>query len=237
MIGKLRRLALALTRGGPFGGLGLALAEADDAAVLEALTRSRPLFPRILDRPPAASERPFQSLADLARAAAAVEAAAAAQAMLRGLGVEPRHLAPDGPLLAGTGADAAALDVGLVARTLLVKRLLTPAVGKRPAIATDVAALDARDVRAFEAQLRRGRGGSAKLPAALEKRARALLQTAAPAALGGAATAVADRWIAGLAPLEPVLVRTPPPRPRKPPATKRPRPRSAPRRPRNPRRR
>ena len=33
MIGKVRRLALALVRGGPFGRQGLALAEAEDATV------------------------------------------------------------------------------------------------------------------------------------------------------------------------------------------------------------
>src|SRR4029079_15405128 len=44
MIGKVRRLALALVRGGPFGRQGPALAEADDAAVLEAVMRPRPLF-------------------------------------------------------------------------------------------------------------------------------------------------------------------------------------------------
>src|SRR6185436_16516612 len=60
LIGKARRLALALVRGGPFGRQGIALAEADDAAVLDALTRPRPLFPRLLDEPPAAGERPFR---------------------------------------------------------------------------------------------------------------------------------------------------------------------------------
>jgi hypothetical protein len=204
MIGKVRRLALALARSGPFGRRGLALAEADDATVLESLTRVRPLYPRLLDQPPGAGERPFQSLADLARAAAAVERAAAAQAMLRGLGVEPRHLAPDGPLLADTGADAAALDAALLARTVLVKRLLG-AGGK----ASDVAPLDPREVRAFESNLVHARSGPPTLPVALAKRARELLAAATPAALAGAAVTVADRWIAGLAPLEPVLVRKP----------------------------
>ena len=222
MIGKVRRLALALVRGGPFGRQGPALAEADDAAVLEAVMRPRPLFPRLLDQPPAAGERPFQSVADLARAAEAVERAAAAQALLHGLGIEARHVAAGAPLLADSGADAAALDAGLLARTVLVKRLLG---GRAPA----VGALDAREVRAFERQLQRARTGAVKLPAALAKRARELLAAVAPAALSGAAASVAERWIAGLAPLEPVLVRRP--------AEKPPRRRSAPRRPRNPRRR
>ena len=162
----------------------------------------RPLYPRLLDWPPGAGERPFQSLADLARAAAAVERAAAAQAMLRGLGVEPRHLAPDGPLLADTGADAAAVDAALLARTVLVKRLLG-AGGK----ASDVAPLDPREVRAFDSNLVHSRSGPPTLPVALAKRARELLVAAAPAELAGAAVTVDHRSIAGLAPLEPVLVR------------------------------
>jgi hypothetical protein len=177
------------------------------------LTRPRPLYPRLLDQPPTAGERPFQSLADLARAAAAVERAAAAQAMLHGLGVEPRHIAPDAPLLADSGADVAAIDAGLLARTVLVGRLL-----KSDAKAPAIAALDPRDVAAFESQLRRARSGPPTLPAALADRARALLATVAPAALASAATTVADRWIAGLAPLEPVLVRKP--SAHKPPAPK-----------------
>jgi hypothetical protein len=207
MIGKVRRLATTLTRGGPFGRQGGALAEADDTAVLESLTRARPLFPRLLDQPPAAGERPFQSLADLARAAAAVERAAAAQAMLHGLGVEPAHVAPDSPVLAETGTDAAAIDAGLLARTVLVKRLLA-AGGNVPAFAP----LEARDVSAFESQLLRTRTGPPRLPTALAKRASALLTAAAPPGVAASvAAAVADRWIAGLAPLEPVLVRRPPP--------------------------
>jgi hypothetical protein len=211
MIGKVRRLALALLRDGPFGRQALALAEPEDAAVLESLTRARPLYLRILDQPPAAGERPFQSLADLARAAVAVERAAAAQAMLRGLGVEPQHLVPGAPLLEDSGADAAAVDGGLLARTILVKRLLS--IGKAPALAP----LDESDVRAFESQLRRGLSSPVQLPAAVAKRARALLEAAAPSLLAGAAVAaVADRWIASLAPLEPVLVRKAPPATRRP---------------------
>jgi hypothetical protein len=134
--------------------------------------------------------------------------------MLHGLGVEPRHVAPDAPLLADSGADPAALDAALLARTVLVQRLLKSG-GKAPAIA----ALDPRDVRAFEAQLRRSRSGPPTLPAALAKRAHALLAAAAPAGLASAATTIAERWIAGLAPLEPVVVRKPPP----PRAAKKPR--------------
>jgi hypothetical protein len=201
MIGKVRRLALALARSGPFGRLGIALAEADDAAVLEALTRARPMYPRMLDLPPAAGERPFQSLVDLARAGAAVERAAAAQAMLRGLGIEARDLAPDAPLLADSGTDAAAIDAGMLARTVLVKRLLDSGAKG------GVAALEPREVSAFENNLLQTRSGPPTLPAALAARARALLTAAVPAELAGAAVAVVDRWVAALAPLEPVLVR------------------------------
>jgi len=215
LIGKARRLALALVRGGPFGRQGIALAEADDAAVLDALTRPRPLFPRLLDEPPAAGERPFRSLPDLARAAAAVERAAAAQAMLRGLGIEPQTVAPDAPLLADSGADVAALDAGVLARTVLVRRLLAP--GRK---APPITPLDPREVRAFETKLRPGRTGPPKLPPALARAARELLVGAAPGALAGAAGEVADRWIATLAPLEPVLVRRPPPTARPAPRAK-----------------
>jgi hypothetical protein len=217
LIGKARRLALALVRGGPFGRQGIALAETDDAAVLDALTHARPLFPRLLDQPPGAGERPFRTLADLARAAAAVEHAAAAQAMLRGLGVDLPAVAPDGPLLLASGADIATLDAGVLARTVLVKRLVTP--GRKPPA---LAPLDPRDVRGFESKLRRQHGGPPKLPADLARKARETLLAAAPAALAGAAAEVADRWIASLAPLESVLVRKPPEPSRKaPPPSKR----------------
>ncbi len=86
---RVRALTLALRRDGPFGPRGFALLEPDDATVVEAVIRPRPMFPRLLDDPPKAGERPFRSLADVARATAAVENAAVAQAMLLGLGLEP----------------------------------------------------------------------------------------------------------------------------------------------------
>ncbi len=52
LIGKVKRLAPTLRREGPFGARGLTLAEPDDATVLEAVTRLRPMFPRLLDEPP-----------------------------------------------------------------------------------------------------------------------------------------------------------------------------------------
>jgi hypothetical protein len=230
---RVRKLALALRRHGPFGAGALALAEPDDAAVLEAVTAARPMFPRLLDEPPHAGERPFRTLADLARAAAAVERAAIAQAMLRGLGVRAEDLAPDAPALAAAGGDEAAIDTGVVARTALVPRLLARGAG---AAAPAFRALDPKEVKAFEALLRPARGktsirepseGSRRtppgkpssvhaptLPTALAKRATELLEAAAPRPRSDATTAVIQRWVRTLAPLEPVLVVATQPRPR-----------------------
>ncbi len=203
LIGKLRRLGLALRREGPFGPRGWALAEPDDAVVLTAVTRLRSMFPRLLDTPPTAGERPFRSLADLARAAAAIERAAVAQAMLRGLGVTPADIATDGELLGAAAIDDAALDVGLLARTALVGRLAGPLPGRE----TPFAALVPSDVAAFEAMLLQTRGGPPRLSPALAARATDILTAATPPALAVAGQAVTARWLASLAPLEPVLVR------------------------------
>jgi hypothetical protein len=204
---RVRRLAVALRRGGPLGRRGFALAEAADAAVLEAVTRARPMYPSLLDHPPATGERPFGSLADVARAAAGVEVAAAAQALLYGLGIRDRDLAPGSPALAETGTDEAALDLGIFARTALVRRLSDASTGNAE---TAFGALDPREVAAFEARLRPTRGGPPELPAPLKSRAHAALQALKPRGLAaGAAEAVIERWLAGLAPLEPVLVRAP----------------------------
>jgi hypothetical protein len=210
LCGKVKRLAVTLRRSGPLGPRGFELAEADDAAVLEAVTQLRPMFPRILDEPPVSGERPFESLADLARAGAAVEGAAAAQALVRGLGVTPEDLGPGGTIVEGTTVDEASLDLGLLARTALVRRLLD--ARKAPAIAftpPPFQPLEASDVRAFETLLGGSKAGPPKLPVTIEKKATAILAAAVPAALAGAAASVAERWIAGLAPLEPVLVRSP----------------------------
>jgi uncharacterized protein DUF6178 len=205
LVGKVKRLAWALRRQGPFGARGLALAEPDDVAVLEALTRLRPVFPRVLDEPPAAGERPFRTLGDLARATAAVEQMAAAHATVRGLGVTPEDVAPGGSALANTGLDEAGLDLAMLARTVLVKRLLGPAAVRAPT-SEPFAPLTPDEPRAFEAALEKNEGAPPKLPAALEARAIALLLAAAPATLATAAAAVAARWVRSLAPLEPVIV-------------------------------
>jgi hypothetical protein len=222
LIGKVRELALALVRGGPFGARGRALAEPADATVLAAVTRLRPLFPRLLDTPPAAGERPFRSLADLARATAAVERAAAAQAMLLGLGLTPADVTADsGPLLA-SDADEAAVDTGVLARTAIVARLL----GRRPA---RFGPLAPGDVRAFEASLRKSKSGPPALPDKLRKAAQALLAPVIPPPLAVAGAEVTERWIASLAPLESTLVLAPPTgaKPRPPARSARQRPRRA----------
>jgi hypothetical protein len=197
LIGKVKRLALTLQRKGPFGPAGGRLAEPDDAAVLDAVTQLRPLYPRLLDDPPALGERPFRSLADLARAAAALEQAAAAQAMVSGLGVTAEDLAAGGPLSADTGVDEAGLDLGTIARTVLVTRLLESQAGtKAPPARAPFRPLSPEQVKAFEA-----------LPGPLDKPASALLESVAPSSLAGAARPVAARWVASLRPLEPVIVR------------------------------
>ena len=209
LIGKVKQLALTLRREGPFGKRGFDLAETDDAAVLEAVTRLRPMFPRLLDARPSAGERPFRSLGVVARAAAAGEQAAAAQALVRGLGVADSDLAPDGPALARTGADEAALDVGVLARTALVARLLAGGETSRAARPDRFRPLTPAEVKAFEALLVGGKRKHPQLSAALEKRARSILAAAAPPPLAAAANAVAERWLTTLAPLETVLVRAP----------------------------
>ena len=219
LCGKVKRLALTLRREGPFGAQGFNLAESDDATVLEAVSRLRPMFPRLLDDPPSAGERPFRHLVDLARAAAAIEQAAAAQAMVRGLGVTPEDVAVGGPALAGTGVDAAGLDLGTLARTAVVARLLDGGETKRAARPAQFRPLAPAEVKAFEAMSKatRSKDKAPQLPSALEKNARAILAAAAPQPLAAAAESVAARWLTTLAPLEPVLASAPPKPPRKPP--------------------
>lgn len=226
LVGKVRRLGLALRHDGPFGEGALRLAEPDDATVLENVTRVRPMFPRLLETPASAGERPFRSLADIARATAALEQAAAAQAMVRGLGVRPEDLADGAAALVDSEADVAALDTGLLARTVLVRRLLEAdrppgprssrtgskrtsagafrAAGEPP---MSFRALEPDDVTKFEALVKAPRDAAPKLSDRLREKAKAILKKAAPESLAAAAASVADRWIASLAPLEPVLVR------------------------------
>ena len=170
--------------------------------------RARPLFSRTLDDPPAAGERPFRSLADLALATAVIERAAAAKAMLVGLGITARDVAE---------LEEEAVDAGMLARTALVQRLLAGGGGAAAPSSKGAdqpipfSPLEPRQVRAFEALLENTPEGRMKLPDAIKKKAKAILDAASPGRLAGAAAGVAERWIAGLAPLEPVLVRKQPP--------------------------
>ena len=118
LIGKVRGLATTLARKSPFD-----LFEPEDAEVLSACGRLRPVFPRRLDSPPAAGERPFASLGDLLAATSALERAAAAVTWLIRFGVKPGDLAAD--RLASLGVtEGGALDAGLIARTLLARELI-----------------------------------------------------------------------------------------------------------------
>ena len=184
MIGKVRRLALALLRGGPFGRQGLALAEPEDATVLEALTRARPLYPRILDQPPARGRAPVpepgRSRARRGRRRTRGGRAGDAARPGRRAAATSRPTRRCSP----TAARTPPRSTPACSRAPCSSSGCCP-VGKAPAIA----ALDPRDVRAFESQLRRGLSGPAPLPAALAKRARALLDAAAPVGARRAAAA------------------------------------------------
>jgi hypothetical protein len=206
LVGKVRQLAATLRRRGPFAATGRDLAEADEALALEAVLRHRPLLAGILDDPPSNTDRPFRSMADLAVATAAIERAAAAQALLLGLGVTPAALGPGSPLLDDTGVDDAAVDAGLLARTALVRRLLDRGAAQ-PATPAPLEPLEPDEVRDFQALLEHTSGGAPHLPEVLARRAETLLRALAPPGLAGAAATVAARWIEGLAPLEPVLAR------------------------------
>jgi hypothetical protein len=214
LVGKVKLLATTLVRRGPFAAAGRhPLVEADEALALAAVSRNRPLFAGILDEPPSNADRPFRTLADVARATAAVERAAATQALLLGLGVSPADLGPAGALLEDAGVEEAALDAGLLARTALVRRILERAPAPAGGARVPFEPLEGEQVRDFEALLEATPGGASKLPEVLRKKAEAILEAAAPPRLAGAAREVAARWIDGLAPLEPVLVRKPQPVP------------------------
>ena len=197
LVGKLHKLARSLSRKNPFAALRPAvdLWEPEDAEVLAALTRLRPLFPRLLDHPPAAGERPFESLHDLATATAAMERAGAALALVVGLGVRPDHVSPERLVAIGV-ADPAVVDTGLLARTVLVQRLLGRAPGPVEPLPTET-------ISSFKKQFNRTK----QQIEMMAQSAAGILQSAAPGGLFTPAThAVATRWLHGLAPLGPVLV-------------------------------
>ena len=199
LIGKIRRLATTLRRRNPFAHLlpELDIFEPEHAEVLAAATRLRPLFPRLLDQPPQAGERPFAALADLRRASGALEEAAAAVTLLVALGVRPEHL--EGAAGEALG-DRAALDTGVLARTVLARTLLRqPTEGPVPL------------PPALAQELKNHLNAAQKDPALREKDETVLAETLArlwptpPPSAG--AKAVAQRWIAGLLQGDPVLTR------------------------------
>ena len=142
--------------------------------------------------------------------------------MLSALGVTPGDVGSGSDALLASDADEAAVDVGVLARTALVKQLL----GGKPA---RFQPLSGDDVSAFEALLRKSKHGPPVMPDKLRQAAQALLIAATPPPLAVAGAEVAERWIASLAPLEPTLVIAPPrPAPARKPAPKQARPRRRP---------
>jgi hypothetical protein len=134
LIGKVRKLALTLARKTPFSHIpgGIDLFEDQDAEVLAACARLRPLFPRLLDVPPAAGERPFSSLADVRMATAALERAAAALGWVLAFGLRPADLTAERLQAAGIG-EHGDVDAGTLARTWLARDLISrPALGLAP---------------------------------------------------------------------------------------------------------
>ena len=214
LIGKVKQLARALERKGPFAALGAGLFEDTDATVIEAVTRPRPAFPAVLDDPPKGGERPFASMADVAHATEALKEAAAAQALLYGLGVRAEHIQTDAVAATPAGlqsGDAGAIDAGVLARTALVARLLAADSSSKRDQPMSFQPLTTDEVREFEAltRVQGSKDQEMKLSEKLTRKAKAILDAAAPSALAEAAKKVAERWIAGLAPLEPVLVKQP----------------------------
>jgi hypothetical protein len=133
-------------------------------------------------------------------------------------------LAEGAAALVDAEADVAALDTGLLARTVLVRRLLeaegalgprsSRAGAKRPSAFSaaneppmSFRALEPDDVTKFEALVKAPGDAAPKLFERLREKAKAILKGAAPESLAAAAATVAERWVASLAPLEPVLVR------------------------------
>ena len=204
LIGKLRRAATALQRRNPFARLapGLDIFESEDSQILQSLTRQQPLFPRLLDQPPAAGERPFATLADLATATQAIERAAVAVELLRRLGVDASHLSPEALSAMATSVgmgsatgtlDAAAIDTDVVARTVLVRRLLD--LPEHPM------ALSKEAIMKFKSNFNNG----TQLPeTAARKALEVLISASQNGRLDGATLEVASRWVRSLFPVGPV---------------------------------
>ncbi len=206
VIGKLRRLALALRKGNPFARLlpALDIFESNDSQVLRSLTRPHSLFPRLLEDPPAAGERPFASLADIAVATHAVERAAAAVELLSRLGVQPAQLSPESLATmaqevetptAKASLDPAAIDTDVVARTVLVQSLL-----RLPT--TPLAPLSGAAINNFKLNFNNGHQVT---EIALHQAFDILRIVSQNGRLEGPALEVASRWVRTLSPLGPVL--------------------------------
>jgi hypothetical protein len=238
LVGKVRALAQALARRGPFAALPhLDLVEEPEATIMAAVNRARSLYASLLDDPPAAGERPFGSLADIARAAAAIERAAVAQAMLLGLGVRPEHLLPQA-LEGVEPTDLVEIDTGLLARTALALHLVRDEQSVKPSAldtrarppAIDTALPSSPSFRPLTPReaallgrspiLGPGRPGAGKrrsasrvararalLPDAMRAKARNILEQVAPPGRPSAARDMIDRWVESVAPLESILVR------------------------------
>jgi hypothetical protein len=185
---KVRRLAVTLKRQTPFARMvpPLDLFEDEDAAVLDAVMRMRPLFPCTLDEPPAPGERPFAALADLGAATRAIERAGAAVALTLGLGLRPDAVEP--AALAKLGVEPAALDTGVIGRTILARRLL--GLGGPP-----LTPLSAAELEALTSRLGTPRPGAA---ASLREALAPTLAAAWPGPLSVGASSVVERWLDGL---------------------------------------
>jgi hypothetical protein len=205
LIGKLRQAATALRRRNPFASLapGLDIFATEDGQILQSLTGQHPLFPRLLDQPPAAGERAFASLADLATATRAIERAATSVEMVRRLGVDATTLSPEalssmakavGMEEAKGTLDPAAIDADVIARTVLVRRIL--ALPEQPLALSKEAIL----------QFKSNFNNEAQLPETAARKAIEVLMAASPnGRLDGATLEVASRWVRSLFPLGPVL--------------------------------
>jgi hypothetical protein len=206
LVSKVGRLAQALVRGNPFAGLrpALDIFEREDSERLASLLYRHPRFSRLLDTPPTAGERPFATLADIALAASAVERAAAAIKLLTGLGIRPQHVSPEALVglrgeVGGHGrniaVDPATIDAGVLARTLLVGRMLG-------ASSPGLSVLSPASIEKFKQTFNKAnQADETAVLSALE-----ILASASPEGrLDGPVAQVARRWVASLFPLGPVL--------------------------------
>ena len=186
---KVGKLAHALLEQNPFSQADavLGLWETDDAEVLQALSAKRPLFPCVLDAEPTTGTRAFSSMSDIAKATARLEYIAAQLALLLALGLRPDMLGPDNRESLGI-RDPKAIDTGVLARTVLVGRLLGH-------IQPGLVPLTEIDVARF-----------ARLDFDVAKRAIETLAATTPRGdLPRAAAEVAQVWADSLRPLQPVL--------------------------------